>query len=107
MIVLVVYNGVMALRDDFMKKREQENNIVLVEIQQCLRDYTENGCDPKTRRPALESYCVMKEKCFSQDPTMVVKASKMTASLLAETLNEFVEPLGLKTMVFFFCLFFG
>lgn len=107
MLIFLFYSIVGTIRDDFMKKKDQEKGILMLEIQQCMRDYEENRCDPKTRVPQLEGYCLSKEKCMAQDPAMVVKVSKMTAALVAEILNEFVDPLGIKTMAFIFILLFG
>jgi len=44
---------------------------------------------------------------MNQDPMMSVKTTKMTAALAADILNEFVDPLELKTIIFFFTLLFG
>ena len=90
-----------------MRKREQEKDILVIEIQQCVRDYIENRCDPKERVRAMETYCLEQEKCMNQDPATVVKVSKMSAALIAEILNELISPLEFKTITFIFFLLFG
>lgn len=64
-------------------------------------------CDPSTRKPALKFQCQEWEKCMKQDPENLLKTSKVTAKLMAEILNDFVEPLELKTMIFGSLLVFG
>ena len=97
----------MTIREDFQRKRQQEKELILLDIQQCARDYKDNDCDPQIRVRAAEKYCMEKEKCMSRDPEMVVTTTRLTASLTAEILNEFVEPLEYKTIGFFFFFLFG
>ena len=97
----------MTVREDFQRKRDQEKELILLDIQQCARDYKNNRCDLSVRVKAAEKYCLEKEKCMNQDPAMVVRTTKLTAALTAEILNEFVEPLEYKTIGFFFFLLFG
>ena len=97
----------MTIKDDIQKKRAQEMEAILIEINQCTKDYVDNRCEPETRLPPIEDYCMEKEKCMMQDPVKVVQASKMTALILAEILNEFVGALEVKTIIFFFIALFG
>jgi len=98
---------VLAFWEDLNKKREQENNLKWLEVQQCLKDYLANDCDPTLRKPALKAYCSSKERCFNQDHELIVKSSRLTASLIAEILNDFVKPLEVKTMCFLVFLTLG
>lgn len=97
----------MTIKEDLGKKRAHEMEAVMIHQTQCAKDYYDNKCEPETRRPALEEHCLDLEKCMNQDPMKVVQDSKMTVVLIAGILNEFVKPLELKTMAFFFILLFG
>jgi len=100
-LILIVFR---TIQEDLTKKRAQEMEAVLREINQCRQDYYENLCEPETRTYATMDYCLEKERCMMQDPMREVQATKLTAALIAEILNEFVEPLGLKTIIIFFSL---
>lgn len=70
----------------------------LAEMAVCAREYKENRCDRSSRVPAMETVCENWEKCMKQDPTKVGRA-KVSAYTFAEILNNFVEPISIKTMV--------
>jgi len=106
-ILLLIASIIFTIREDFARKRQEERDIAMIEIQNCARDYIRNECEPERRVKAAEKFCMEKEICMNQDPTMAVKTTKMTAALAAEILNEFVDPLELKTLIFFFTLLFG
>ena len=107
MFALLVGCAVIAIRDDIARVREAETEDVLIDIDQCRREYEKGECDPSTRRKAMEAYCVERQKCMNQDPRSAVKTSPSTAKLIAEILNQFVAVLELKTMIFVFVLLFG
>jgi len=96
----------MTMKEDLHQKRAHEMEVVLLEIGQCTKDYYDNRCEPQNRRPAVEEYCLQVEKCMLQDPMKVIQSSKMTAALLAEIINEFIEPLGIKAIIIFFVFIF-
>jgi len=98
---------IFTIREDFARKRQEERDIAIIEIQNCAREYFRNECEPEKRVKAAEKFCTEKEICMNQDPMMSVKTTKMTAALAADILNEFVDPLELKTIIFFFTLLFG
>jgi len=95
----------MTIKEDLHKKRAHEMGTILLEINQCTKDFHENRCEPETRLPAVEEYCLQVEKCMLQDPMKVVQSSKMTAALIAEIINEFIDPLGFKAIGVFFLFF--
>jgi len=93
------------IKEDLHKKRAHEMEVILLEIGQCTKDYVDNRCEPEKRLPAVEEYCLQTEKCMSQDPMKVIQSSKMTAALVAEIINEFIDPLGFKAIGVFFVFF--
>jgi len=56
---------------DVNAKLRAKQEQIMLEIDNCGRDYKANECDPSTRREVLESYCVGKEKCMNRDPFKV------------------------------------
>jgi len=98
LLFYLIYQGINGIRDDVNKKRDNELNLAMLKLEQCAKDYKLHGCDAEHRLPALEGYCLEKERCLNQDPAKDMHASKMTAAIVAQALNEFIEPLGFKTI---------
>lgn len=63
----------------------------------CVMHYKTNLCDINPI-PAMAHQCASWETCENQDPT-IVSRRKVAAEMLAEMLNKFVEPIGLKPLV--------
>ncbi|KAJ1907142.1 hypothetical protein LPJ71_004125, partial [Coemansia sp. S17] len=61
---------------------------------------------PALRVPGMESACNYWDTCMHRDPTKIGRA-KVSAETLAEIINGFIEPISLKTMLFFVLMFFG
>lgn len=65
----------------------------------CHEQYINNNCHPGSAVPYLQAnqFCLEMEKCMAQDPENVRWLS-MHASLLAEVINELIEPLTMQTI---------
>ena len=76
---------------------------LLVEVRQeiasCAVQYRQNLC-AESPIPAMLSQCSAWEACMNRDPSVIGRA-KVSAELLAEVVNGFVEPISWKTLVSF------
>ncbi|CUS23725.1 LAQU0S11e02850g1_1 [Lachancea quebecensis] len=69
------------------------------ESRQCRVYYNANKCERATRVPALEKQCDDWEKCMGRNNDLFFRArSAISARLIGDTLNSFIEPLGWKTL---------
>lgn len=106
MFVYLVYTVVSTIRHDVNLKVEEYSQDILNEISLCSNEYIRNNCMPGRRVPALEKICSNWEKCMNQDPAIVGRA-KVSAETFAEIINSFIEPIGIKAMVFILTIFLG
>lgn len=65
----------------------------------CALQYKNNLCNTNPV-PAMVQQCAKWEMCMSRDPAVVGRA-KVSAELIAEVVNGFVEPISWKTLVSF------
>lgn len=70
---------------------------IVQEIAQCALQYKANLCATNPI-PAMAHQCANWETCMNRDPSKVGKA-KVSAELIAEVINGFVEPISWKTLV--------
>jgi hypothetical protein len=94
----IFWNVWETIQSDIIRASEAEAADALAEINMCAREYVGNRCGMEGRPPALETICENWSRCMNRDPDAVRK-SRVTASMFAEILNGFVEPISLKTMV--------
>lgn len=97
-LMYLVYSFWSTIRSDVDLRSREVATETLAEMAACAREYKENRCDRSSRVPAMETVCENWEKCMKQDPTKVGRA-KVSAYTFAEILNNFVEPISIKTMV--------
>lgn len=97
-LMYLVYSFWSTIRSDVDLRSREVATETLAEMAVCAREYKENRCDRSSRVPAMETVCENWEKCMKQDPTKVGRA-KVSAYTFAEILNNFVEPISIKTMV--------
>ena len=75
------------------------NNIHVIDgiqkINMCATQYRNNLCANPI--PAMVQQCANWETCMNRNP--VVTRAKLAAAIIAEVINEFVEPMSGKTMV--------
>ncbi|OMH82766.1 Nucleus export protein brr6 [Zancudomyces culisetae] len=105
-VVVIVLLLVKEIGGDIERKVQEYSVEIVQEISKCTKDYIMNQCDPLTRVPAMENECLRWEACMNQDPKVVARA-RISAETIAEIINSFIEPISIKTMVFFLMLFFG
>ena len=75
-----------------------ESSEILAEMAVCAREFKENKCERDSRVPAMETVCNNWEKCMQRDPYKVGR-SRLSASMFAEIVNSFIEPISLKAIV--------
>lgn len=97
-LMYLFYSFWSTIRSDVDLRSREVATETLAEMAACAREYKENRCDRSSRVPAMETVCENWEKCMKQDPNKVGRA-KVSAYTFAEILNNFVEPISIKTMV--------
>lgn len=95
-----------AIQGDVDKKAFEASADIMADIKDAADHYRLNGCDSKTRAPALKTPCDRWEKLMGQDPMKIARA-KVSAHTFAEIFNSFVEPISYKAMLFTALLIFG
>ncbi|KAJ2133000.1 hypothetical protein GGH19_001312 [Coemansia sp. RSA 1807] len=105
-VLVLVMHVLVTIQHDVNAKVHEHSAEILHEISACSKQYLDNRCDPLMRVPAMEQACAAWEACMHRDPSKVSR-SRVSAETLAEIVNGFIEPISLKTMLFFVCMFFG
>ncbi|KAJ1726493.1 hypothetical protein LPJ61_005149, partial [Coemansia biformis] len=105
-VLMIVVNVLLTIQRDVNAKVQAYSAEILQEISSCSKQYLDNRCDPLLRVPAMEQACRAWENCMHRDPTRVGRA-RVSAETLAEIVNGFIEPISLKTMLFFVLMFVG
>lgn len=94
---------------------------IMMENGKCQRQYEDNKCHPDTRVPALIHQCMEWDQCLGRSPHAIAGygvhrwfyvqvmvgncfkirhvRSKITATIMAEIVESFVQSLSVKTMV--------
>lgn len=70
---------------------------IVQEISTCTTHYKTNLC-ASSPIPAMVHQCAVWESCMNRDPTKIGRA-KVSAELIAEVVNGFVDPISWKTLV--------
>jgi hypothetical protein len=97
--IRMIWSFYAAVQADVDRASEDAVAEVLSEMAQCSKNFVENRCGADTRLPALETVCSNWELCMNRDPNAVRRAS-LSAHTFAEIINNFVEPISWKTMIF-------
>jgi hypothetical protein len=84
---------------DVRTKANHEMGKILSKMEECEREFIRNRCDMNDLPPALEVLCAEWERCMLQDPHNF-SLLPLSARVLGEVVNSFVEPLSIKSMVF-------
>ncbi|KAJ2004468.1 hypothetical protein GGI04_002599 [Coemansia thaxteri] len=106
LVLALVGHVLLTIQRDVNMKVQEHATEILAEIAACSKQYADNRCHPALRVPAMEHACAAWDACMHRDPTTVGRA-KVSAETLAEIINGFIEPISLKTMLFFSVVFFG
>ncbi|OUM61052.1 hypothetical protein PIROE2DRAFT_13047 [Piromyces sp. E2] len=91
---------------DLKNKAARHSSEILQQILECSNQYQINHCDPKERVPAMQKICSEWELCMNRRPDDVIM-SEVVGETIAETLNQFIKPLEIKTVVIFVILVVG
>ncbi|KAJ2817099.1 hypothetical protein FBU31_006340, partial [Coemansia sp. 'formosensis'] len=105
-VLLIIVHVLLTIQRDVNSKVQEYSTEILQEIAACSKQYRDNRCEPALRVPAMEDACNAWDSCMHRDPTKIGRA-KVSAETLAEIINGFIEPISLKTMLFFVLMFFG
>lgn len=88
-----------AIKADLRSEWQTTKLELVHESLQCRIHYNANKCERATRVPALEKQCDDWEKCMGRNNELFFRArSAISARLIGDTLNSFIEPLGWKTL---------
>jgi len=102
----VVLQLFLTIRKDLKNKAARHSSEILQQILECSNQYHINHCNPKERVPAMQKKCNEWELCMNRNPDDVIM-SEVGAETIAETLNQFVKPLEVKTVVIIVVLIVG
>ncbi|PIA14187.1 hypothetical protein COEREDRAFT_82868 [Coemansia reversa NRRL 1564] len=105
-VLVIMVHVLLTIQRDVNAKVQEYSAEILHEIAACSKQYLDNRCDPLMRVPAMEQACQAWDNCMHRDPTKVGRA-RVSAETLAEIINGFIEPISLKTMLFFVIMFLG
>ncbi|KAJ2077880.1 hypothetical protein H4R24_004846 [Coemansia sp. RSA 988] len=105
-VLVIMVHVLLTIQRDVNAKVQEYSAEILHEIAGCSKQYLDNRCDPLMRVPAMEQACQAWDNCMHRDPTKVGRA-RVSAETLAEIINGFIEPISLKTMLFFVIMFLG
>ncbi|KAJ3370830.1 hypothetical protein GGF31_003858 [Allomyces arbusculus] len=95
----VVYTAYAAAAADLAHRFQAYTADEAAKIDECARQYVTNRCDPATRVPAVNAFCLDLEKCMQADPTRV-PATALSAAAVAELIDAFVAKLSYKSLGF-------
>lgn len=98
--VYVVLTFVSAIRTEFDHAAEERSDLIVAEMAVCAKNYVDNRCAGGDRLPALETVCENWERCMNRDPAKVGRA-KLSARTMAEIINNFIDPISWKAILFF------
>ncbi|OBZ79282.1 Nucleus export protein BRL1 [Grifola frondosa] len=89
---------ILTVQRDVEQRISEYSMDIVQEIAQCALHYKSNMCATNPI-PAMARQCATWETCMNRDPTKVGRA-KVSAELIAEVINSFVEPISWKTLAF-------
>ena len=97
--VYVVFGFIATIRSEFDHAAEERSDVILAEMATCAKNYVDNKCTGGIRLPALETVCENWERCMNRDPAKVGRA-KVSAQTMAEIINNFIDPISWKAIVY-------
>lgn len=109
MVAALIYAIAMfylTIRNDVNLKVEEYSVDIIDQIAKCSFEYLRNGCEPSKRVPAIEAACQQWERCMQRDPKEVGRA-KVSAETFGVIIEAFLNPIGLKSMLFLIGVFAG
>jgi amino acid transporter len=97
-ISIIVLQLFLTIRRDLKNKAAIHSSEIVQQILECSNQYHINHCNPAERVPAMQQKCNEWELCMNRNPDDIIM-SEIGAETIAETLNQFVKPLEVKTIV--------
>ena len=85
------------LIDEMDERRQYEVNLMLQEISACQRDYNINLCQPESRVPVLEKFCLEKEICLAKNPNALITRGKILATIFSDIIETFMDGIALRS----------
>ncbi|KAI0310998.1 Di-sulfide bridge nucleocytoplasmic transport domain-containing protein [Amylostereum chailletii] len=101
LILLFLYLAVqfiLTVQRDVEQRISEYSMDIVQEITNCAAQYKANMCGTNAV-PAMMRQCGAWDTCMNRDPTIVGRA-RVSAELIAEVVNSFVEPISWKTLAF-------
>jgi len=92
----VVIQFMISIHRDLSNKQITMNQRMESENRRCQQEYIENRCDERV--PALKEFCEEREACLNRNPLVENRSVKILAHLIAETINDLMEPLSYKVI---------
>ncbi|KXN84802.1 Nucleus export protein brr6 [Leucoagaricus sp. SymC.cos] len=89
---------IITIQRDVEHRVSEYSQDIVQEIAMCALQYRNNLCETSPI-PAMIQQCAKWEACMNRDPAVVGRA-KVSAELIAEVVNGFVEPISWKTLIF-------
>ncbi|KAL1658870.1 Di-sulfide bridge nucleocytoplasmic transport domain-containing protein [Schizophyllum commune] len=88
---------ILTVQRDVEQQISEYSMDVVQEITLCVAQYKNNFCHSPL--PAMATQCAKWKTCMDRDPTKIGRA-RVSAELIAEVVNSFVEPISWKTLAF-------
>ncbi|KAJ3562876.1 hypothetical protein NP233_g9302 [Leucocoprinus birnbaumii] len=89
---------IITIQRDVQHRISEYSQDIVQEIAMCALQFKNNLCEGSPV-PAMIQQCSRWETCMNRDPAVVGRA-KVSAELIAEVVNGFVEPISWKTLIF-------
>lgn len=79
----------------------EEKQAIQADIDRCRFSFYENRCDDVDRIvPRMREQCTQWQACANRDPAAAAYQTRLTAELIAEVVNSFIDPISYKTLIF-------
>ncbi|TEB34937.1 hypothetical protein FA13DRAFT_1753353 [Coprinellus micaceus] len=99
LFLYLVVQFILTVQRDVEKRISEYSQDIVQDIAVCSSQYKANFCHTPQMAPAMVQQCSNWESCMNRDPTNLGRA-KVSAELIAEVINGFVEPISWKTLIF-------
>ncbi|KAJ5691868.1 nuclear envelope protein Brr6 [Penicillium macrosclerotiorum] len=94
----VVFAFISTMRREFNIAADNASAAMITSMGVCANNFRINNCE--LRPPDLQLKCEQWLNCMNQDPSRVAQA-KVSAHAMAEIINNFIEPISWKAIMFF------
>ncbi|KAF6765928.1 nuclear membrane protein [Ephemerocybe angulata] len=99
LFLYLVVQFILTVQRDVEKRISEYSQDIVQDIAVCASQYKSNYCNTQYIGTAMMQQCANWETCMNRDPTTIGRA-KVSAELIAEVINGFVEPISWKTLLF-------